>query len=357
MSIEDWNEFGKEDIRTLLDVVRVEAKEKLTPPDVEKELDTFWENRRKADAVQRRQRLTMRWRLAAAAASVALVLGVFLTYVHSYNAQEAGQANIIYAAKKNAAFLRVEMGGRTYLLTDASAGRQTAALNMTVSGSDVRLHRATGRRNTTETMTTPCGKIITLTLSDGTVVKLNAASSITFPQTFSGRERVVRLRGEAFFEVKHDARHPFVVQTDYFRTTVLGTHFNITAYSPSRASVTLIEGKVRVQNRRSNALTLAPEEQAVFLKGGSLGKQKADIYPCLQWQKGFFYFDETPLQEILLELGRWYNIDIQFRNKKALDEKMHFIANRNEGIQKAIDNLNELGLFHIIFVNNKMVVE
>lgn len=243
------------------------------------------------------------------------------------------------------------------LLSDAAAAQQLAQVNMKMTGRKITLGASHKADRSNVTLTSPCGEIITLVLPDGTVVKLNAASSITFPRAFSGSQRVIRLRGEAYFDVAHDARRPFIVVTDYFRTQVLGTRFNISAYAPTHAGVTLLEGKVQVHSLHSAPLLLAPEEQAVYAPNGALSKQKADVYQCMQWQKGFFYFDQAPLSEIMVELGRWYNMDVLFRNKSALNERMHFVADRNDKIRSAIDNLNELGRFHISIVKNKLVIQ
>ena len=103
-------------------------------------------------------------------------------------------------------------------------------------------------------MTTPRGKDCHLTLADGTRVWMNADSQLEFPEQFNGTRRTVRLHGEAYFEVAKDRRHPFVVETDYLTTTVLGTSFNVRAYSQNDASVALVEGSVSVKSGRENML-------------------------------------------------------------------------------------------------------
>ena len=107
------------------------------------------------------------------------------------------------------------------------------------------------------------GEMITLTLADGTEVKLNSNSKITYPHCFKGAERMVHLEGEAFFKVRHDSKRPFVVDAGGVLTKDLGTSFNIKAYQGSDCKVTLVEGKVEVlaKNSQHKPVTLNPGQQ------------------------------------------------------------------------------------------------
>lgn len=153
-----------------------------------------------------------------------------------------------------------------------------------------------------------------LVLADGTKVWLNAASSITFPTSFSGKERVVKITGEAYFEVVHDALHPFKVTVRGQTIEDLGTQFNINAYPDEPAmKTTLINGKVKI-SEGSQATVLKPGLQAVVSpSGSSIIVQAADVDQVMAWKNGNFEFEGTPLKDIMRQISRWYDVDISYK--------------------------------------------
>lgn len=188
------------------------------------------------------------------------------------------------------------------------------------------------------TLTVPRGMNRQITLPDSTKVWLNAESTLQYPETFEGKaERGVSLKGEAYFEVTKDAVHPFIVKTDALETLVLGTSFNVRAYSPDDTQVTLVEGSVKVSDKHHNEIQLQPGEHI----DGKLNKsqvEKADDYHS--WANGMFYFDDTELVEIMRELGRWYNINIVFTDKEIMHDRLHFQADREGTLEEALELLN-----------------
>lgn len=165
------------------------------------------------------------------------------------------------------------------------------------------------------TMYTPKGRQFHLTLPDGTEVWLNAASSIRYPTLFSGRERVVELRGEAYFEVASQKGKPFRVNVnDEATVEVLGTHFNISAYdNESTINTTLLEGAVKVGDKSERSELLTPGQQAQILKDPSSAIKiidHANIDQVMAWKNGFFNFEDVSLHEILRQLERWYDIKV-----------------------------------------------
>ncbi len=168
------------------------------------------------------------------------------------------------------------------------------------------------------TLVTSRGNQYHLQLADGSKVWLNAASSIRFPATFTGNERMVEVTGEVYFEVAHDAEKPFKVKIktssgESSEVHVLGTHFNINAYDDEAAvKTTLTEGKVKVAKKGSIVL-LQPAQQAVMAKGDPLLKvQQADVEKELAWKTGMFEFRDDDLPTIMRQLARWYNVDVNF---------------------------------------------
>lgn len=204
------------------------------------------------------------------------------------------------------------------------------------------------------TLKIPRGMNKQLTLTDGTQVWLNAESTLEYPETFEGKpNREVYLKGEAYFEVTKNASQPFRVKTDALETLVLGTSFNVRAYSKEDTQVTLVEGSVKVSDKHQNELRLQPGEHT-DQKLNKTKVEKADDYHS--WAEGVFYFDNTELVEIMRELGRWYNINIVFTNKEIMHERLHFQANRKGTLEDALELLNTMQKVNARIEKDKVVI-
>ncbi len=210
----------------------------------------------------------------------------------------------------------------------------------------------------TNLLTVPRGMNKKITLADGTRVWLNAESQLEYPETFEGRERrVVHLAGEGYFEVAKDATHPFIVETDLLETQVLGTSFNVRAYSPDDAHVTLLEGSVKVSNaHHKKELLLTPGQNATLQKEGTFSVNEVEAKDYNAWAEGQFYFDNTELVEIMRELGRWYNINIIFTSQEAMHYRMHFQSDRSEPLSQVLDLLNSMQKVKAKLDNDKVIV-
>lgn len=154
-------------------------------------------------------------------------------------------------------------------------------------------------------------------LADGTNVWLNHNSTMSFPLIFKGRERVVTVVGEAYFEVAHNAEKPFLVRTAESTTKVLGTHFTVSAYPEASESVTLLEGSVVVSSKRST-LRLSPGERATY-DNGKLERSTVDTTDLLAWQQGYFKFDDLTIEQLMDEIKVWYNVKDVVIKAKSLD--------------------------------------
>lgn len=204
------------------------------------------------------------------------------------------------------------------------------------------------------TVRIPRGMSRRLVLPDGSRVWLNAESSLSYPGSFGGRERrEVTLQGEAYFEVAPDSLHPFVVETAALQTQVLGTSFNVRAYSPEDTRVTLLRGSVKVSDRHRGELLLRPGEGTDC----SLGRKTVDdAEDCRAWTDGRFAFDDAPLVEIMRELGRWYNVDIVFTDREVMQERLHFRADRRDSLEQVLELLNCLRKVRARIEDGRVVV-
>jgi transmembrane sensor len=170
------------------------------------------------------------------------------------------------------------------------------------------------------TMGTPRGGQYRLILPDGSKVWLNAVSSIRYPTAFIGKERTVEITGEAYFEIAKDKSRPFKVLVGSTSTNggmevaVLGTHFNINAYSDEPViKTTLLEGSVKV-TRDTRSTVIRPGEQTQLNSTGALKViRDADVEEALAWKDGLFEFNDADLQGILRQLMRWYDVDVEYQ--------------------------------------------
>ncbi|WP_341838879.1 FecR family protein [Chitinophaga caseinilytica] len=169
----------------------------------------------------------------------------------------------------------------------------------------------------TNTITTPKGGQYRITLPDGSVARLNAASSLSYPVRFSGRERRVKMTGEVYFEISKQpmpggaGNMPFFVESPGQEVQVLGTHFNINAYSDEPAvKTTLVEGSVKVTTGDGTSALLKPGQQTVLTN--HLIVQPADIAQQLAWTNGDFVFRGETLEGVLRQVGRWYDVSVEY---------------------------------------------
>ena len=176
-------------------------------------------------------------------------------------------------------------------------------------------------KRTLNTLIVPYGKRSILTLSDGSKVWLNSGSVLEFPARFAGDNREVRLAsGEIYIEVAPDKKKPFYVHTSDFHVRVYGTRFNVSAYADSPQSVVLVEGSVGLQSVGGNEVKLMPNEQAVCSRDGTFDTQEVDVNQLISWKDGYLEFDDTPMEDVLKQISRYYNLSFSYDKEVSLKE-------------------------------------
>ncbi|MCD0489402.1 FecR domain-containing protein [Pedobacter sp. MC2016-14] len=170
-------------------------------------------------------------------------------------------------------------------------------------------------------------------LPDGSSVQLNANSHLDYPESFAGSaNREVTLEGEGYFDIKHDAKHPFIIHTGKIKTTVLGTAFNISAYhAEAGVTVTVTRGKVMVQDEQKTLAILTPDQQLVWNKQAPPIKSNVKVESILAWKKSDLIMDDITLADAAKMITERYGISVRFKNDKVKD--CRFTAtflNRNE---------------------------
>ena len=192
-------------------------------------------------------------------------------------------------------------------------------------------------------LTVPRGGEFTMTLSDGSRVWLNAESELRFPLQFASGRRKVFLTGEAYFEVEKDTEHPFIVEVNGSEIEVLGTGFNVRSYrNEGRVVTTLAEGNVCFRSADSRIL-LEPGEQSILNEDGVLWKQKVDIYPYIAWKDGRFVFRKQRLEDIMTTVGRWYNVEVRFKDEESKNITFSGGTMRYEGFEVFVKMIEAIG--------------
>ena len=205
-------------------------------------------------------------------------------------------------------------------------------------------------------LTTPKGGQYELILPDGSKVWLNAASSLRYPVRFTGKERVVELKGEAYFEIAKNAHMPFRVSVDPgLQVEVLGTNFNVKAYAEEPfINTTLLQGSVKV-HVKGQAVLVHPGERASLGGDGTLKAEAADTEEAVAWKNGLFRFNEATIEDIMRQLSRWYDVEVVYVNGPPKDLFRGEIY-RNVNVSKVLKVLEASGI-HFTVEGKKILVQ
>ncbi|WP_321282488.1 FecR domain-containing protein [Marinifilum fragile] len=195
-------------------------------------------------------------------------------------------------------------------------------------------------------------------LSDGTKVWINSGSQLGFHSKFTGKQRIVHLEGEAYFEVSKNPEQPFVVRTNNMDVRVLGTHFNVKAYEDDEFTyATLNEGKVQVFKDEMNEV-LQPDEQLVLNNNTKAFKKQivdASIYSA--WVKGKMMFKDERLEDIMNSLSRWYDVSVFYQNEELKDRRFSISTNRYGDIQTLLNQMELTNRIRFEINKNAIVVK
>ncbi|UEG51678.1 DUF4974 domain-containing protein [Mucilaginibacter daejeonensis] len=206
------------------------------------------------------------------------------------------------------------------------------------------------------TIATPRGGQYQITLSDGTLVWLNAASSIKFPTVFNGKDRVVELTGEAYFEVAKNREHPFKVISGGVNVNVLGTHFNVMAY-PDETSIqtTLIEGAVRLETNDATTL-LDPGQQGLLSHGAKrFSVKQVNVNDIVSWKDGVFTFNNEDIHTIMRKISRWYDVDVDYKGQLT-SQNFGGSVSRFKDISSLLKTLELTGTIHFKIDGRRITV-
>ncbi|MDR6784660.1 transmembrane sensor [Pedobacter africanus] len=327
--------------------LKMETGETLNAAELQHEHDL---GLRQLDAyLTRRRNILLVWTAAAA-----VVLLTLFTALFFYNSPKGIKEQISLAQDippgKNTAVVTLA-NGDTLRLSDA---QQMLSVNsQALVYEDGKVARQTAAGTSAQlTASTSRGGMYKFKLSDGTLVVLNAESSLKFAQIFEGTQRVVELTGEAYFEVAKNRNMPFIVKTAKQNVEVLGTHFNINSYSGT-TSTTLLEGSVKVSAGVEEEM-LIPGQQA-DLTGDKLMVKKADVEAAVSWKDGYFRFNEESIPEIMQKISRWYDVDISYEGEISREVFTGAIS-RFSNISDVLDMLERTKIVHFKLEGRRVTV-
>jgi ferric-dicitrate binding protein FerR (iron transport regulator) len=285
------------------------------------------------------------WMAAAAIAVLALGAWMFLSRKQEPVAIVQQQANDALPGTSKAVLtladgttVPLDSGGNQLIAQQGAAIRQTGGLL------EYQPQQA-GSQPVYNILKTPRGGQFRIVLPDGSAVWLNAESSLRFPVAFTGAERRVEMTGEAYFEVRPDAAKPFRVQvTPQTEVAVLGTHFNINAYTNEPGiSTTLLEGAVQV-TAGSGSRRLSPGQQATVNSAGQIVVvQNADTEEATGWKNEIFYFRDADIQSVMRQLERWYDVEVEYRGRVP-SRRFQGEIQRNLKLSDVLEGLRSTGI-------------
>jgi transmembrane sensor len=240
--------------------------------------------------------------------------------------------------------------GRKISLANASKGEIGRESGMVITKSaDGRLvyeiNENVSDPNASNTLSTARGETYQVRLPDGSVVYLNAASSLTYtPSLIENGKRVVKLTGEGYFEVAKDRQHPFIVKTDRQEVEVLGTHFNISSYADDEVEkTTLLEGSVKLSAAGSSRI-LKPGQQA-RLSDGKIQINETDTDLAVAWKNNEFVVQSERIETIMKMIGRWYNVEVIYLGEKTR-QRFSGSVSRFDRMSKVLEIVESTGEAH-----------
>lgn len=293
-----------------------------------REVDTTraWETFRVKNGLGRQRRMTTWIKYVAVIALPLLVAGVWLLYPRGGEQSIPVAQNTKIVKREESPVLEVVGGGKVILEKEKDkmieAGRGVDVQQS--SGMLVYSDSVVSEYVDTNVLRIPKGGEFKLQLADGTRVYLNSATDLRYPVAFTGPERRVYLKGEAYFEVAKDVEHPFIVVTDDVQVRVYGTSFNVNTLGADGVRTVLVEGKVGIRGQDlDREYVLKPNELAFYDRNSRDMKIETvdpDLYTL--WRKGIFVFERETLENIMNTLSLWYDMEVFFQSESA--KQLHF---------------------------------
>lgn len=300
----------------------------------------------------------------AIAAAILLAVGVALYFRFAKQNIDRKELVAVHdiAPGNNKAVLILANGKKISLsgLTNGQIASQTG-IKISKTANGQLLYETIGNTASTSqkaefnTIEVPIGGQWQVILPDHSKVWLNALSRITYPTHFTGKERNVKISGEAYFEVAHNSKMPFKVQCGTQTVEVLGTHFNIMGYADEKLiKTTLLEGSVKVSTVRGTKLLVPGEQAQVGLEEISV-RDDVDVEDVVAWKNGYFKFDEN-LEAIMTKVAKWYDVEIIYQVKPDPNIQYAGKVSRSKNISSLLKIIEFNGDVHFKIEGRRVIV-
>lgn len=300
----------------------------------------------------------------AAAASIALIVSLTIFFNKNSDQQQLLEPIIVNNQIKQGtdkAILTLESGEEIALVK----GTDVKTSNATSNGKEIIYNKEVPANNKIayNYLTIPRGGQYQATLSDGTVVWLNSESQLKYPVSFQkGIPRKVELLyGEAYFDVSSSTNHngaTFQVINKNQKIEVLGTEFNIKAYKyETNIYTTLVEGKVVVNYKNTKQILRPNQQSAINTNINEISITEVDTYNETSWRKGIFSFNEKPLKEIFKVLARWYDVKIEFKNKKLEAVTFNGVLTKSQKLVDILETIKTTNQINYTFNGKNIAIQ
>jgi transmembrane sensor len=281
--------------------------------------DEIWQNINN-NIKQKKTRLFRTEFLKYAASLIVIGISIFFL-INSFPKKQTSKIAVITPGKNQALLVRDK--GEAIVLDQFLKLKEDG---LEISNTDGHLvyksnnKASTKNKVSTNSIIIPKGGEYNLTLCDGTKIWLNSNSKLRYPTRFTGKERIVELEGEAYFNVSKNKDFPFIVKMNGIQIKVLGTSFNVNAYSDEDEIITtLVEGKVEVSDilREQKEILIPNDQYRINIHNGNYKKTIVDTEIFTAWKDGRFVFNNEKLEDIMVRLSRWYNVEVFFHNNES----------------------------------------
>lgn len=281
-----------------------------------------------------KKRTLYRWMAAAAACILMAVAG----YIYMYSVRSPVTQAPQHDVQPGSSRAVLTLGDGSVVRLD-SAGNQQIQPGIFSRGGELQ-YDSDAQVVAYNTLTTANGGNYRIVLPDGTKAWLNAGSSLRYPTSFTGAERQVEMEGEVYFEVARQAKKFLVKIRDRAAIEVTGTHFNVNAYRDEPVLRTsLLEGRISLNGKQ-----LLPGEEGMLYPNGRVTTQEADVYAAVAWKDGYFSFNDAGLPEVMRQLARWYNVEVEFRGRVADDVLFSGEIGRSLTLSQVLKGLSRTGV-------------
>jgi ferric-dicitrate binding protein FerR (iron transport regulator) len=288
------------------------------------------------------------WRYAAAVVLVSAATAAFFSSYFRNRPMVTPATSIQAQVSPGSTGAVLTLADGTQVVLDSLGNGVVAAqqgTNVVLNNGQLQYHTTDNHLQASyNTLEIPRGRQFQLVLPDGSKVWLNAASSIRYPTVFTGKDRIVEISGEAFFEVQKDNAKPFMVRLNNSIIEVLGTSFNVNAYEQENAvKTTLVEGALRV-NANNSRQTIRPGQQAqVYADAPVRVMNTIDVSQVTAWKNGYFDFNDVDLPVMMRQLERWYDITVVYEGKVP-DVTFKGKMDRNVQLSDVVSFLKNFGI-------------